>query len=256
MKRVTGTGLLCILLVFVFIASISCGGKAGDTVAKADFDALKAQLSTAQAQVSELQAKLAAAPVIPALTGSGDQALKDEITSLKAKVTELGTQITELNKKADGLTQEKATLSTQYAALTTKYQDLEKKLAAVPAPETITIESVENEILRLLSQERVKAGLPEFLPGPQLRNQAKTNSKAMADAGKVVTSPDYLNQEVFWAAYYTSVSALARAALVTWKANTYAFEHGTLVAGNKYGGVGAYQSGDIIYITYLTAFYP
>jgi peptidoglycan hydrolase CwlO-like protein len=250
MKKTTLMSGLCLLLVIIFIGSISCGG--GDTVTKESYDALKAQLAAAQAQVSDLQAKVAAAPVIPTLAGSGDQALKDEITSLKANITQLGTQITELNKKADGLTQEKATLSSQYAALNTKYQDL----AAATTPETITEELVENEIFKLLNQERVKAGLPAFEFGKQLYNQARTNSNAMAAAGKAIASPDYLYQETFMAAFYTSVNTIARGAVVIWKLNTYTFEHGTLLAGNKYAGVGAVKSGDVIFITYLAAFYP
>jgi uncharacterized protein YkwD len=254
MKKTTLMSVLCMLLVMIFIGSISCGG--GDTVAKETYDALKAQLAAAQAQVSELQAKVAAAPVVPTITGSGDQAFKDEITSLKANITQLGAQITELNKKTDGLTQEKAALSSQYSALNTKYQDLEKKLAAATTPETITEELVENEIFKLLNQERVKAGLPEFQFGKQLYNQARTNSNAMAAAGKVIASPDYLYQETFMAAFYTSVNTIARGAVVIWKLNTYTFEHGTLLPGNKYAGVGAVKSGDVIFITYLAAFYP
>jgi uncharacterized protein YkwD len=251
MKKVTGISLIFILITCVFFGSISCGGKAGDTVTQAEYDAVKAQLSAAEAKVAELKAAAGVTVSVPQ-----DPALKDEIASLKAKITELGNTITELNKQNNSLTQEKASSETRYAALLTKYQDLEKKLAAATTPQTITEELVENEILRLLGQERVKAGLPEFVLGPQLRNQAKTNSRAMAAAGKVVTNPDYLYQEVFWAAYYTSVDAIARAALATWKLNQYAFEHGTLLPGNKYGAVGAYESGGIIFITYLAAFYP
>jgi hypothetical protein len=58
------------------------------------------------------------------------------------------------------------------------------------------------------------------------------------------------------AAYYDSADAIAKAAVAIWKLDAYEFEHGTLLPVNKYGGVGAYQSGDIIFITYLTAFFP
>ncbi len=254
MKKITLISSLCIILVITLFGSVSCGGTAG--VEQEVYDALKAQLTAAQAQIAELQSKLAAVPVVPTITGSGDQALKDEITALKANITQLGAQITELNKKADGLTQEKASLSSQYTALNTKYQDLEKKLAAATTPETITEELVENEIFKLLNQERVKAGLPEFQFGKQLYNQAKTNSNAMAASGKVIASPEYLYQETFMAAFYTSVNTIARGAVVIWKLNTYAFEHGTLLPGNTYAGVGAVKSGDVIFITYLAAFYP
>ena len=251
MKKVTVMSLIFILITCVLAGSISCGGKAGDTVTQAEYDALKAQLSAAEAKIAELKAAAGVTVSVPQ-----DPALKDEIASLKVKITELGNTITELNKQNNSLTQEKASSETRYAELLTKYQDLEKKLAAATTPETITVELVENEILQLLSQERVKAGLPEFVFGPQLRNQARTNSLAMAASGKIVTNPDYLYQEVFWAAYYTSVDAIARAALATWKLNTYGFEHGTLLPGNRFGAVGAYEAGGIIFITYLAAFYP
>jgi uncharacterized protein YkwD len=254
MRKITLISILCVMLVFSFIGSISCGGGGGDTVAKATYDAIKAQLATAEAQITELKAKVAALPVIP--TSTGDQALKDENTTLKAKITELGAQITDLSKANDSLTKEKAALTTQYAELNTKYQDLQKKFAAAATPEVITEELVENGIFDLLNQERVKAGLPVFLAGPQLHNQAKTNSNAMASSGKVVTSPDYLYQETFRAAYYTSVDTIARGAILIWKLDQYAFEHGTLLPGNKYAGIGAVKTGDIVFITYLAAFYP
>jgi uncharacterized protein YkwD len=250
MKKVTGISLAFILIGCILIGGFSCGGKAGETVTKAEYDALKAQYTAAQAEIADLKAKVAAALVNPGAL------LNDEINSLKAKITELGNTVTDLNKQNTSLTQEKAATEAKFADLLTKYQDLEKKLAAATNTQPITMELVENAILKLLSQERVKAGLPEFLPGPQLHNQALTNSRAMAASGKVVTNPDYLNQETFMAAYYNSVDAIARAAVSIWKLDQYEFEHGTLLVGNKYGGVGAYQSGDIIFITYLAAFFP
>jgi len=250
MKKVTAISLLYILIACVFLSVFSCGGKEVGTVTQAEYDALKAQYTAAQAQITDLQAKVAAALVNPGAL------LNDEINSFKAKITELGNTVTDLNKQNTSLTQEKASIEAKYADLLAKNQDLEKKLAAATAAQQITEELVENAILKLLSQERVKAGLPEFLPGPQLHNQALTNSRAMAAQGKVVTNPDYLNQETFMAAYYNSPDAIARAAVAIWKLDVYEFEHGTLLPVNTYGGVGAYQSGDIIFITYLTAFFP
>ena len=246
MKKVTVISALCILLVFVFFGSISCGGETG--VKQADYDALNAQLTAAQTEIANLKAKASVTVNVPQ-----DPALKDEIASLKAKVASLGTEIAALNQQKDSLTQAKAASEAQYTALTKDYQELQKLMDSTTLPATVTEEQIENEIFGLLNAERVKAGLPAFILGEHLYPQAKQNSRNMAAAGKFVYDPAVFYQEVFWAAGYNSLKPIGRGALLTWKANQFNFEHGALLPANIYGAVGAYKAGEIVYITFSAA---
>jgi hypothetical protein len=249
MKKVTGISLL--IMVFIFCGGISCGQKAGEMVAQEEYDAIKAQLAAAEARIAQLEATPVLTVAVPE-----DPALKNEIASLKAKIETLGSEITELKKQDDSLTQEKVSLEDRYAVLLAQYQELQKTVVALTQPEIITEEQVENEIFILINLERVQAGVPELLLGRQLYNHAKQNSRAMAASGKVESDMTVTYQEVFWAAGYDTVDAIARGALLTWKIDQYGFEHGALLPGNIYGAVGAYQSGEIIYVTFMAAFFP
>jgi uncharacterized protein YkwD len=254
MKKVTGIFVFIILMAVVVVGAFSCGQKTGGAVTQEEYNALQAQLSAAEAKIGQLQLQ-ATATVTP--TGNaGEQALKDEIASLKAQVDELGTKIDVLTKQNDTLTADKDSLTTSYAELNMKYQELQKSFAALTQPKTITEEDVENQIFALINQERVKAGIPVLSWGKQLYNSAKLNSRNMAAAGKTEYAPDVLYQEILIAAGYDSVSEIARGALLTWKLDQYTFEHGALLPGNTYGAVGAYQTGGIVYITFLAAFFP
>jgi uncharacterized protein YkwD len=249
MKKITLISSLCIIMVITLFGSISCGGTTG--VEQEAYDALKAQLTAAQAEITDLKAKLSAA--IAPITDPGMQVLKDEVAALKAKVTELGNQITALNTQKDGLTQEKASLEAKYADLTTKYSELEKKLGLTALPDAVTIEEIENAVLNLMNQERVKAGVGDFILGEHLHDQARVNSRLMAEQNKVIYDTAVFYQETLWAAGYTTVDSIARGALLIWKLDRYDFEKGTLSPIHKYGAVGAYKSGGIIYITFYAA---
>jgi len=251
MKKVLKTIALLAVSLLILLGSFSCARTAEKAVTQEEYDTLKAQLSDAEAEIAELEAKQGE----PAAELS-EQLLKDEISSLKAQIEELGSEITELDERNDTLTQDKASLEAQYADLNAKYEELQETLAEQTKPDTITMEQIENEIFRLLNQERIKAGLPEFIWGTNMDGAARQNSRAMAEAGKIVTSLLVLYQEVFWAVGYDSVDTIARAALVTWKANQYRFDHGALVPSNEYGAIGAYESGEIIYITFMASAYP
>jgi uncharacterized protein YkwD len=249
MKKINRISILMILVTMIWIGSLSCGQGGGDMVAQEEYDALKAQLSDAETKIAQLQL---AAAVKPTET-TGDQTLKDEIAALQAKTDDLGKQITALNNVNEGLTKEKAALAAGYEELNTKYQELQQKLAELTKPVVITEELVENEIFRLINQERLKAGVTELQLGQYLYQQAKQNSRSMESLRKFVYDPAVFYQENFWAAGYDSVEAITHGVLLTWQANEYNFEHGALLPGNKYGAVGAYKSGEIVYITFMAA---
>jgi seryl-tRNA synthetase len=245
MKSVFKTIALLAVSLFIILNAFSCVRTAEKTVTQEEYDALKGQLSAAEAKITELET-----------AGISEKLLKDEITSLKAKIEKLESEIKELDKQNDTLVQEKASLEARYKELDAKYEGLQKTLAEQTQTRTINEEQLENEIFVLLNQEREKVGVPEFTLGNQLYKQAKQNSRAMAASGKIETDPAVFYQEVFWAAGYESVNTIARGAILIWKINQYRFEHGALLASNKYGAVGAYKVGEIIYITFMAASFP
>lgn len=251
MKKVLKIGVLLAVSLLILPGVFSCTQPVEPTVTQEEYDALKAQLTTAEAKIAELEVKL------------GDpkaelekQQLKDEITSLKAEIEELGSKITELDKQNDILTQEKTSLEAQYLDLSAEYEALQETLAELSEPEIITEEQIENEILELINQDRVAAGVTEFIFGKTLYSQAKQNSLHMAESGKIETNPAVFYQEVYRAVGYDSVNTIVMGTLLTWKITEYRYEHGALLAYNKYGAVGVYQSGDIFYITLMAGPYP
>jgi len=258
MKKVLKISVLLSLSLLLLPVAFSCTQTAEKMVTQEEYDALKVQLSTAEAKIAGLEAKQGEPKTEPGELPLKDETapLKDEIASLKAKIEGLGSEITELDKQNDVLAQEKTSLVARYAELNVKYGELQETLAAQAQPEVITEEQIENEIMRLINQERVKAGVPEFVLGHQLYNQAKQNSRAMAASGKMETDQAVFYQEVFWAAGYDSVNAIVKGAMLTFKINQYRYEHGALLVSNKYGAVGAYKSGEIIYITFMAASFP
>ena len=255
MKKVIKiTGLLTLSCLILF-SVLSCGGGG---IPQEDYDALQAQLNNAQDRLAEAEAEIAA---LKAATGEppaapDTQPLQDEIASLEVQVSDLGDEIAALNEQNDAINQDKANLEAQYAQISAEYDELEATLAAMTLPVTFTKEEVESEIFRLLNEERVKAGKPEFMWGSAMYNVAKNNSRTMSELGKITTSSLVLYEETFWAIHYDSVAEIAAAALFTWKANEYRFEHGALLASNTYGAVGAYQVGDVFYITFAASSSP
>jgi uncharacterized protein YkwD len=248
MKKLIIISISLISVIILLIGSLSCGQGTGG-IAQEEYDALKAQLSAAEDKISQLQVAAAVKPTEIA----GDQALKDEITSLQTKIDDLGNQITALNKINEGLTKERTSLEASYAELNTKYKELQETLAELTKPKVITEELIENEIFRLINQERVRAGVAELAVGIYLKGWAKENSRDMAATGVFEYNPAVFYQEIFWATGYDSVETIARGALTAWKVNAYRYEHGALLEGNKYGAVGAYKSGDIYFITFTAA---
>jgi septal ring factor EnvC (AmiA/AmiB activator) len=252
MGRIIKISLILVLSLFIVIGPYSCKSSAGDTVTREQYDALQAQLDAAEAKIAELQA----AATVPPTTVPDTQSLRDEIASLDAEIAALGDNITDLDNRNAVLTQEKASLEARYEDLNAEYDQLQATLYALNNPPPITEENVEAEIMRLLNEARVNAGINEFNTGDILYKQAKKNSQHMAESGKEETVSTTFFQEVFWAAGYDSVATIARGALLIWQLNPYRFEHNILFDYNRYGAVGAVISGDIIYITLLASPYP
>ena len=255
MNKALKTIALLAISGLILPAVLSCAGTAEKAITQEEYNALQAQLSDAEAKIAEAKAKVTELEAKQGGTAAepGEKSLQDEIDTLNAKIKELGNTIADSDKKYGILAQGKDSLEAQHAELNGKYDELQKTLAALTQPEIITEEKIEAEILRLVNQERVKAGVPEFLPGTNLHGQAKQISRDMAASGKIEVNPAVFYAEEFWAAGYDTVNAIARGALLTWQLNQYRMEHGALLASNKYGAVGAYKSGEIFYITLMAA---
>jgi len=252
MDKIQKTVALLVVSIAVILCAFSCGG---DAVTQEEYDTLKAKLSDAEIKFTEAKAEIAELEIKlgdPAQKLK-EQSLNDEIASLKAEIEELGNEITELDEQNYLLTQDNAYLEDQYAELNEKYKELQETLAALEQPVTITEEQVENEIFRLINEERVNAGLPELVLGKNIYQEARNNSRVMATEGRVESSSLVFYQDVFWAAGYDSVESIARGALITWKLNEYRFEHGPMLPSHIYGAVGACVSGEVVYITLAVA---
>jgi peptidoglycan hydrolase CwlO-like protein len=251
MKKIFKIGLISALSLLIVLGPYSCKSSAEVGVSQAEYDALKVQLDAAQARIAELQSQ---PPVTT--TPSDEPALRDEINSLNAQIATLGDQITDLNNKNNDLIKEKASLEAQYEELNAEYEDVQAILAELAKKTPFTEDNIEAEIMRLLNEDRVAAGVNKFLTGTTLYKQAKRNSQKMAESGKVEIVSTTFYQVTFWAAGYDTVEAVAHGALLTWKIGTYPYENNVLFNYNKYGAVGAAISGDIVYITLLASPYP
>lgn len=247
MKKVIRIIALLALSLLILPGVFSCTSTEGMVTQEA-YDALRAELNAAETEIADLEARLGE-PTAEVT----EKLLRDEIASLEAQIEELGNEIADLEKQNDALSQEKTSLQTQYEVLNAKYEDLQATLAELTKPKTITEKQVEDEIYALIDQERVKVGVPEFLFGKYLYEQARQNSRDMAVTGKYEPTPAVFIQNVFVAAGYDSVEGIAHGALLTWKLDAYQFEHGALLSSNTYGAVGAYKSGEIVYITLMAA---
>jgi TolA-binding protein len=242
------TTVIPLVLVVLLLGISSCAPKAGDTVTKEEYNALQAQLSAAQTKIAELQKAASVTATIPTTAPS---------TTNTAQINALQAQIKTLTDRADNLTRDNQALETQYADLNAKYQELKNTPAVTPAqPKAITEADVETGLLSMINAERLKAGVPVMVKGPYLYNTARQHSVSMAQTGKLEYLLDTTYQEIFRAVGYDSADAIARAALLTWELDQYRFAHGALLPGNTYGAVGAYKSGDFVYITFLGAFFP
>ena len=175
------------------------------------------------------------------------------IDDLKKQTDSYAAQITVLEAR------KKAT-EASLADLNTKYTALQKQTPIVttvaPPPEEITEDKVEQAIFAIINQDRVKSGIPELQWGRNLYNIVKQHSKYMQELGRYEYSSWPFFQQIYWAAGYSSVDGISRGALLVWKTNQYQYEHGIQSKAFKYGAVGAYKLGDVIFIAFMAADVP
>jgi hypothetical protein len=78
----------------------------------------------------------------------------------------------------------------------------------------------------------------------------------MAIDGKYEYSEWHYFQQIFWAAGYNSIDNIVQGAMLIWSNNQYQYEHGILSTAFTYIGVGAYQQGEVIYLTLMLSDFP
>ena len=241
MNKIFIKGLLVLSIVFL-LGAFSCS----QGVSQAEYDSLKSKLSQTESQLKALQDKPATAPVVSdnlsAALSKVNEDLKKQNDLYAAQITALDAQ----KKAADASFQD----------LNSKYTDLQKQYAALANPGNITEGAVEQAIFALINQERTSNNVTALLWGTNLYSITRQNSQHMSDTGKYEYATWSFFQEIFMAAAYGSVDGIARGAVQVWKINQYQFEHGLISKAFKYGAVGAFKQGDVVFITFMAADVP
>jgi len=250
MSKIQTVVIPLVLLVIMLFGGSSCD----PTVSQEKYDRVNNKLSEAKSQVVELQSKLDEAEEWQvqyeelnrkqeALMEQYDIKVK-ELETIESKLGDLTTKYEDLEKQHDEVIKD----------LTAKYEDLKKQYDNViqEREAEISEEEVEEALLNLINQERKNNGLNELLWGKNLYKFAEENSRDMERSQTYQYSRYAIRQEVFWAAGYSTVDRLANGALLTWRINLHRYERSVLNSEYTYGAVGAYKSGDIFYITFIT----
>lgn len=243
MNRILIKVLLAISIVFL-LGAFSCGSG----VSQADYDNLKSKLSQTESQLKALQDKLASQ------TGTATPTITT--TQPVTQSTDLSKTIEDLKKQIAALDTQKTAAEASLKELNTKYTELQKQYDALTKPAEITAEQVEQAIFKLINQERTSSNVTGLLWGNNLYTITRQNSQHMSETGKYEYSTWGFYQQIFMAASYGSVDGIARGAVQVWKINQYQFEHGILSKAFKYGAVGAYKQGDVVFITFMAADVP
>ena len=249
MSKIQILVILLVLSVVMVFGGLSCD----PTVSQEKYDRVNNKLSETKGQIAVLQSELAEAEKMQV---QYEELTKDhvvlkqqydikmnEIETIESKLGDLTTQYEDLEKQHDDVVKD----------LTAKYEDLKKQYDVIQEGGVeISEEEVEQALLELINQERKNNGLNELLWGKNLYKFAEWNSSDMERRKAYQYSEYAFRQEVFWAAGYSTVDRIANGALLTWRTDLHRYEQSVLNNEYAYGAVGAYKSGDIFYITYIT----
>jgi uncharacterized protein YkwD len=257
MKKVLKAAGFLSLGIFLIVSAFSCSASG---VSQQQYDTLKSQLDDANSQIAALKSQLAEATANLSQydqLNQSYQTLKQQNDANTAQINTLQSQIQTLQSQVDTVNGEKANIQASYNDLQTRYQDLQQKYQELTAPgEPITENAVEQAIFDLVNQERAKHNLPLVSWGKNMYQLAKQNSKEMYEAGKYQYAMWNYFQQLFWAAGYDSVDSIAHGAILIWTNNQYQYEHGMISTAFTYCAIGAYQQGEVIYITLMMSNFP
>jgi uncharacterized protein YkwD len=222
-----------IILLVLFVITLFSVPSCAPTVSQQEYDRLNNELSETKGQIAAQQSKLAEAEI------------------MQGQYEELNENYEDLKKQHDIKMSEIETIESQYDDLTTEYEALQEQYDVImEGTAGINTEDVEQAIFALVNQERRDRGIDELVWGKNLYTWSKANSRHMEEKRTYQDSEYVSFQEVFWAAGYSTLDGIANGALLTWRANSYRYEQ-NIINPAIYGAVGAYKSGDIIYITYM-----
>jgi hypothetical protein len=243
MNKMLVKGLLLLSVIFLLGAS-SCGGG----IAQADYDSIKDKLAQAETQIKTLQDKLTAAAATTTTT-TPTSTVKPTTDTTVYQIQSLQTQITALEAA-------KKAAETNYNDLNVKYTALQKQYSEATKTSEMSTDQVEQAIFTLINKDRTSNNVTALKWGENLSKITKQNGKDMYNNSRYEPSSWPIYQEIHWAAGYSSADRLAEGTLMVWKNFEYKYAHGVLSKAFTYGAVGAYQVGDVFYITFAAADYP
>ncbi len=240
--------IILILLVLTLYFVSACGS----TVSQQEYDRVNNELIAVHEQVESLQGKLDEAEILKAQ----NEELITQSDAVKSEYNKLKAQNEELNKQSDAVKSEYDKSKADYEELITQYQELSKKCSAVAevTAEPINEQDAEQALFELINQERKNNGLDEMVWGVNLYKAAQNSNKDMVRSQQIEYPSFGSYQEALWVTGYTDADTMTKAVLTIWK-NTDNYELKFLNYVTEYGAVAVYKSGEIYYITYISAIY-
>ena len=234
---------------------------------KEEYGSVKNELSNIESQLAALQSKLSQAAIAEAQYQSLNvnyeelqkqyNARNDELQAIKVKFDALNANYEDLKKQYAARTDETQAIRSEIQKLTNQFEELKKQYyIVVQGTGVFREEGIDQAIFALINQERKSNGVNELAWGTNLYNQAKQNSREMAETGRFQSSESGAAwKEVFWAAKYGTIDQIANAALLTWKNNDYRYTHAIINPQSLYGAVATYKYGEIYYVTYMASIF-
>ena len=253
MRRIT---ILSILWVIIIFSAVACTPKASgqeyDTL-KEEVNAVFDELSTAQSELLEVKRELNA--TFSELNKTRDKLSSTEstLTDKLADIHELKNQLAEADIKRDKYLSQYEKLNIKYNELKAQYAELQALYDAnVTGTTDINEKDVEQELFKLVNQDRKSNGLPELIWNGGLYISAEGNNWKMAETKALQHSETPSFQQVFWFLGNGTSERIASATLLSWQNNAYSYKQNVLNKSAIYGAVAALKSEEILYITFIS----
>jgi len=252
MRKIT---ILFMLWVIVIFSVFACAPKATgqwDGVLKKEFNAIFDELGATQGELQEAKEEIRATKNELSETknklSSTENTLTDKLTNIK----ELKSKLAETDIEQDKYLSQYEELSIQYEELKEQHEELKEQYDAnVKGTTEINGEDVEQELFRLVNQERKNNGLSELTWNDGLYSCANANNQKMSETKSLVSPECPSFQQVFWFLGYGTSDRIANVALLAWKNNSYSYKQNVLNSNAVNGAVAVYKSEEILYITFL-----
>jgi len=253
MKKIT---ILFILWVMVIFSVVACTPKAagqGYDVVKKEVNAVFDELSAAQSELLEAKRELNA--TLDELNKTRDKLSSTEstLTDKLADIYELKNQLQEADTEQDKYLSQYGKLSARYKELEAQYEELKELYDAnVTGTTDINEKDVEQELFKLVNQDRKSNGLTELIWNGGLYISAEGNNWKMAETKALKHSDRPSFQQVFWFLGNGTTDRIASVTLLSWQNNSYSYKQNVLNSTAIYGAVAALKSEEILYITFIS----